>query len=442
MAMRKNEHIDGKVFQDSLSDWIQCGRNLAFPRNTQTAGPNDNVMVIGGSGRGKTSGFGDSNLMKGGSGSIIVSDPKGGLADRYSDYFASLGYEVLRVDFLDPEMSVGYNPFLYLSTEADIQTLAHTIVYPGETAGSYDPFWDISTQSLVHFAIAYMLYCYRPEDWNFTTIMEIIQTASIDPRSRVGFTDQEVEERQRRYEAFRRNIDQAPRSGMTRSLKRRFDVYRDTPGKTKDTILATSYAKLSTFDVDGIAEITSSRKAALDFRRIAEVPTILFVSTSDMDRSNDVMASIFFTQCFQELCKVADQQPNRRLPVNTRILMDDFASSVVIRDFPSYTSTIRSRGLAAYVCLQSLSQLTSIYGEAARTILDNFDTQIYFGGNDVGTARAISERCNLPLYDVLTLPYGESLVMRTGQPARRVENYGPYEAFQMMMEKDKGKTEA
>lgn len=393
----------------TVSSTIPVCPGVTFPRDTtRTAGPNSNVCVIGASGRGKTSSFVDANILLGGPGSIIVSDPKGGLSARYGDYLKGLGYRVLTLNFLDPKHSVGYNPFSFVKTDAEIQTISHLLVDIEPIKGNYDPFWDEAAQSLLQGLIGLMLE--EGKELSFNRLLTLVTS----PCSA---------------------LDRAA-SNASRAVYRRIEMFTILPDRTRECVRGTLYSKLATFDVLNVRQILS-KKDRIDLLTLDKEPTVLFLSVSDVDRSNDILASLFFTQCFQKLVEAADANKTGELKHSVRILMDDFASSVVVRDFPRYSSTIRSRRIEAQILLQSLSQLYSIYGERqAQTILDNFDTLLYLGGNDVETAEWISERTGWPVSSILGMPYGQCIVIRTGKEASMHPIFAPYENYRRIVQKE------
>ena len=194
---------------------------------------------------------------------------------------------------------------------------------------------------------------------------------------------------------------------------RQYSKFRIAAGKTLKSILISVFAKIGTLDTAQIRNIL--KRDETDLYSVGKEKTALFVVVSDTDRSMDSLANIFFSQTMQVLCSCADKMPDSRLPVDTRFILDDFATNVVIYDFPRMISSIRSRGISTMLMIQSEGQIEKSYGMDYKTIISNCDTYVYLGSNDVETAKSISLRADIPLKKVLNMPVQSCWVFRRGE---------------------------
>lgn len=363
---------------------------------------NNNVMVVGTSGAGKTRSIVTPNLLSA-NGSYVVSDPKGNLYKKYKDYLEKKGYVVKLLDFTHPENSSHYNPYNYIRTEQDIVKIAHMIVYNTGVALRGDPFWDQAAQLLVEAIIGLQWEFMPPDDRNLPTLLGMLDLCDIK------------EEDESAKNVLDDMVDDIEKQGYQDSFgAKHYRRFRQAASKTSKSILITITAKLAAFDTKELQEMLSSDD--LDIASIGKQKTALFVVVSDTDRSMDTLANLFYSQAMNELCLYADNEcPNNKLPVPVQFILDDFATNCMITDFPKMIASIRSRGISAMLMIQAESQLEQAYGEDGRTIIGNCDTYIYMGGNDLETADAVARRCNLPMEKILNLPVGRNWIFRRGQ---------------------------
>lgn len=359
---------------------------------------NNNVLVVGGSGTGKTSSVVIPNLKQA-VGSYIVSDPKGMLYRRYGKYLEKRGYEIHNIDLTHPERSSRYNPLRAIRTTQDIVNIAAVITNEKVSAGTKaDPFWDSMTVIMLSALIGYMLETdYKP--FNFSGILQLVREGE-----RVEDDCKESLLRQRFCDLKKRDPDSWACA--------QFSDVDQTPNKTYDCIRATLTSKLSRLDTRELQQMMNG--SDFTFSSIGSVRKAVFVTVSDTDRSMDCLANIFFTQAMQQLCGYADETENGRLPVTVRFILDDFATNCRIEEFPRMISSIRSRGISVMLLIQSEAQLSRSYEEDRLTIIGNCDTYVYLGGNDYATAEAVSMRCNKPVSQVLYMPVGSCWVFRRG----------------------------
>ncbi len=360
---------------------------------------NNNVLVVGGSGTGKTRNIVTPNLREA-SGSYLICDPKGNLHRKFSGYLQQNGYRTELVDFSHPEKSACYNPMHNICTTQDILKIGSVIVDAENAAGAkVDPYWDSMTLILLSAIIAYMIETnYQP--CNFSGILRLVREGErLDDDSKCS--------------ALSRRFDQLKRNSPNSWACAQFENVNQAPYRTYDTIRSTLAAKFASLDTQELQQMMERND--VDFVTIGQEKTAVFVTVSDTDRSMDSLVNLFFTQAMQRLCDYADNAcPNNRLPVPVRFILDDFATNCKIEEFPRMISSIRSRGISVMLMIQAESQLRQGYGFDDKTIISNCDTYVYLGGNDVETAQAVSVRCNKPLSQVLYMPIGSCWVFRRG----------------------------
>lgn len=370
---------------------------------------NNNVLVVGTSGSGKTRSIVTPNLLQG-VGSYIVSDPKGNLYRKYKDILELMGYEVKKLDFTEPTHSVHYNFFRYIRCTQDIVKVAHMLIYQYKNEGGHmDPFWDQASQLLVQSVIAYLWEAWGDKEQNLHRVLQLISLCNA-----YGDLSEETSTLDRMME---KHGEKNPDSYAVNM----YSKFRIAANRTLRSILITVNARLGLFDTPELNEMTATDD--IDIASIGQKKTALFVVVSDTDRSLDGLVNIFFTQAMNELCRYADKScEHNTLPVPVRFILDDFATNCKIEDFPRMIASIRSRGISTMLMIQAESQLTEGYGYDGRTIIGNCDSYVYMGGNDIETAKAVAERCDMPLKKILNMPVGTNWIFRRGQAPVNAKN--------------------
>lgn len=378
------------------------GKNQYYSRDCYKTKLNNNVLVVGASGSGKTRGIVTPNLLQA-TGSYIISDPKGNLYNKYKGYLEGKGYEVKKLDFTDPENSVKYNFFRYIRSTQDVVKVAHMLIYQREQSYRADPFWDEASQLFVQACIAYLMEACNENEQNFSNLnMLTSMCLELDENDASIYTELD-----KLFAALEKdNAD----SYACNTYKK----FRVGAARTLKSILISVGARLGLYDTPEIAEMTKEDDIHIEL--IGRKKTALFVIVSDTDRSLDGLANIFFTQAMNELCRVADKEcEDNRLPVPVQFILDDFATNCKINEFPRMISSIRSRGISAMLLIQAESQLDACYGKDGKTIISNCDSYVYLGGNDVETAKSVAERSDLPVKKILNMPVGLNWIFRRGQ---------------------------
>jgi len=399
--------------------------------DTRKTRRNNNIVCIGGSGTGKTCSLVEPNLAAAVD-SYILSDPKGSLRKKYGSYLKQNGYEVIHIDFIHPEQSDGYNPLDYVRNNDDIQKLSHHITFSGAYAKPHlsDPFWTQSSELMLNMAIAYLMETGGTEELprNLSGISRIIQKIDADAIER----GKKCELDNLFNTLAHQDITISDSSGVVLQPKKswayeQYQKFRMTPERTMNCIIVTLQSILAPLDTDGIRQMMN--RETLDFTSAGRQKTAVFLTVSDTDRSKDSLINLFYAQALNELCTYADEKCSEFcLPVPVRFILDDFGTNCRIDNFENIISNIRSRNISAMLMLQSKSQLVASYQESSHTILDNCDTMLYMGGNDIDTAEMIGKRSNSPLYQIMEMPVGMHWLFRRGeksQYSKTMEIYQP-----------------
>lgn len=370
---------------------------------------NNNVLVVGTSGSGKTRGVVAPNILQA-TGSYIVSDPKGNLHDKYGDYLRNKGYRVLKLNFVNPLDSDHYNFFDYIHSQMDVVKIAHTLTYYDGNQYRGDPFWPEAVRMLFTALIGY-LYEHRPKSER--TLQNVLKLAN------ACMINEDDHGEQNALDALMAEIEHSyPDSFSAEQYK----MFRIAAGRTLRSILVSLNSKTSAFNTKELKSMMAYD--TIDISSIGREKTALFVVVSDTDRSMDGLANIFFTQAMNELCRFADMKcEDQRLPVDVQFILDDFATNVRIDEFPRMISSIRSRGISALLMIQAESQLSAAYGDDGRTIISNCDSYVYLGGNDIETTKNIAYRCDVPLKRILYMPVGKCWIFRRGQDPVYADNF-------------------
>ena len=347
------------------------------PKNPKYA-RNKNVLVIGGSGSGKTRFYVKPNLMQMHS-SYVVTDPKGTLVLECGKMLYENGYDIKILNTINFKKSMKYNPFAYLRSEKDILKLVQTIIAntkgDGEKAG--EDFW-VKAEKLYYTAlIGYIYYEAPEEEKNFKTLLDMIDASEVreDDETYMNPID-------RLFEALEKK-------DPSHFAVKQYKKYKLAAGKTAKSILISCGARLAPFDIRELRELMSEDELELD--KIGDRKTALFVIISDTDDTFNFVVSIMYSQLFNLLCDKADDMYGGRLPVHVRCLLDEFANIGLIPKFEKLIATIRSREISASIILQAQSQLKAIYKDHADTIVGNCDSTLFLGGKEKTTVKELSE---------------------------------------------------
>ena len=347
------------------------------PKNPKYA-RNKNILVVGGSGSGKTRFFVKPNIMQLHS-SYCITDPKGTLLVECGNLLAKAKYQIKVLNLINFKKSMHYNPFMYIHSEKDILKLVNTIIAntKGEGDKSGEDFW-VKAEKLYYQALIGYIWYEAPEDeMNFSTLLEMINAS-------------EAREDDENFKnAVDLMFDELAQREPDHFAVRQYAKYKLAAGKTAKSILISCGARLAPFDIKELRDLMSYDELELDL--LGDRKTALFIIIPDTDDTFNFVASIMYTQLFNLLCDRADDVYGGRLPVHVRCLLDEFANIGQIPKFDKLIATIRSREISASIILQSQSQLKAIYKDNADTIIGNCDTTLFLGGKETTTLKEMSE---------------------------------------------------
>lgn len=341
---------------------------------------NKNVIIIGGSGSGKTRFYVKPNLMQMGKKiSYVVTDPKGTILVECGKMLSKEGYRIKVLNTINFKKSMHYNPFHYIRSEKDILKLVNTIIAntKGEGEKSTEDFWVKAEKLLYSALIGYIWYEAPEEEQNFSTLLEFINASE---------TREDDEEFKNAVDEL---FEELEAENPEHFAVRQYVKYKLAAGKTAKSILISCGARLAPFDIKELRDLMEYDEMELDM--LGDQRTAMFVIISDTDDTFNFVVAIMYTQLFNLLCDKADDEHGGRLPYHVRILADEFANIGQIPKFDKLIATIRSREISASIILQSRSQLKTIYKDAAETIEGNCDTMLFLGGKESSTLKEISE---------------------------------------------------
>ena len=364
-------------FEDNIiltkTERLMMSNRPPDPKNAR----NKNVLVVGGSGSGKTRFWLKPNLLQCHS-SYVVTDPKGSIVVECGNALLKNGYKLKILNTINFKKSMHYNPFAYVHSEKDILKLVITLMTntKGEGSGG-DPFWEKSERLLLTALIAYLHYEAPVEEQNFATLLEMLNTMQVL---------EDDEEYQNPVDLlFEELAKKKPNSFAGRQYK----LYKLAAGKTAKSILISCGARLAPFDIQELRDLTMYDELQLD--TLGDKKTALFLIMSDTDSTFNFLISMVYTQLFNLLCDKADDVYGGKLPIHVRCLIDECANIGQIPNLEKLVATIRSREISACLVLQARSQLKAIYKDNADTIVGNMDSQIFLGGSEPTTLKDLSE---------------------------------------------------
>ena len=374
----KNEYTD---IEHGSSDWSQRGEQYQVLNRDKgiilaednylpvDKRGNVNVLVVGGSGSGKSASYSIPNAYQC-LGSYIFTDPKGELYDRTAGYLKQQGYDIKVLNLVRPQYSDGYNPLMHISSELDVDVIANTII-KGQQAegGKADPYWDDMAEMLLKALIYYLIATRPEEEQNLASCAELVRAANNNGGSNL----------------LTELISQLPYDHPARMYYKSIEI---APEKTYGSILSTLQSKLGKFDSKEIAELTSTD--TIDFEEIGNRKTAVYVISSDTHTAYDFLLTIFFSQMIQQLYDYADQNGGA-LKVPAYFILDEFANIGKIPDFDKKISTSRSRKISFSVILQNVDQLEAVYEKSYETIMGNCDTHVFLGSNSYKTVEYFSK---------------------------------------------------
>ena len=364
-------------FEDNIiltkTERLMMSNRPPDPKNAR----NKNVLVVGGSGSGKTRFWLKPNLLQCHS-SYVVTDPKGSIVVECGNALLKNGYKLKILNTINFKKSMHYNPFAYVHSEKDILKLVTTLMTntKGEGSGG-DPFWEKSERLLLTALIAYLHYEAPVEEQNFATLLEMLNTMQV------------LEDNEEYQNPVDLLFEELAKKKPNSFAGRQYKLYKLAAGKTAKSILISCGARLAPFDIQELRDLTMYDELQLD--TLGDKKTALFLIMSDTDSTFNFLISMVYTQLFNLLCDKADDVYGGKLPIHVRCLIDECANIGQIPNLEKLVATIRSREISACLVLQARSQLKAIYKDNADTIVGNMDSQIFLGGSEPTTLKDLSE---------------------------------------------------
>lgn len=387
-------------------------QGVEMSTDTRATKLNNNVVVIGGSGSGKTGGYVVPNIQNI-TGSLIVADTKRQLERNYRAMLEEKGYSVYSLDFVNPSQSCGYNPLSYIRRyrdgsfrEQDVLTISKILCPVMDMS---EPIWEMSAQSYCSFLISYCLETEPIERQNLVTVGNL-HRIFCKPNGKNQFLAWVNTHR----DSF--------------AAKKYFEIEANANAdKMFSCIIGFVNVALAPFSYHEAEHIFTNTSNMFNLHMLGKEKTVLFLNVSDTDRTFDKMLDIFYTQAMQVLCADADENQDGRLRVPVHIILDDFACSGTIPDFDKLISVIRSRDISVSLILQSMTQLETLYSHAtAMTILNNCDNWLYFGSQDLDTVNYVASRCYKTPESIMCMPRNKAYLITSGRKARYVDKITPY----------------
>lgn len=397
-------------------DRLILGENAIFSTNCSETGLNNNVLVCGGSGSGKTMSVSEPRLLETYHSSLIAVVSKRKIVNKYKPILKKRGYTVEDLNFIHPlESTAAYDPLQYISGYQDIAFLAEAIVKsdPKKDKSVADPYWDEAAVSLLSAEIAYIIM--KKDNPTFTDVLKLHD--SIDFKEENGQIATSLDYH---FEYLARTDPGCYAVSCWKSFRR-------LPIKTASCVFSSLNVMLDTIFSQELRDMIRMNKK-LDFKELSSQKTVLFITVSAVNPALHSFVNMFYAHMFKQLFEYAEDCPEGKLPIPVHVLCDDFATGSRILNFPEYISIIREKQISVTMLVQSESQLERMYGtEDAVTIINNCDTYLYMGGMDLKTARSVSERLNIPLEDVLYMPIGQEYIFRRGQKPIVTQRYNVLE---------------
>ena len=401
--MTDNENRSNYTGTHILADNFSC------ETDTWKSGTNNNVLVIGPTGAGKTRNYVKPNILHSHE-SMIILDTKGSLYGELAHHLSHNGFDVELIDFTNLRRGFGYNPLDFIRydsdkdqyNEQDILTLCSCII---DASYSKDPYWDLAARQYLACLICYVLEALPEEEHTLTSVSKLLGIMSTDIFSKLMYELSQEKPQSSAWLRYSTIKEIRTAEKMDASIK---------------GILSTNLDPLCFND----AQALYNNRKKISFSNLGDKKTALFLTISDTDRALDKLAGAFMTQALQQLCRAADSNCSHRLDIPVRLYLDDFANTLFIPDFDKTISVIRSREISISIMLQSVTQLNSLYGEArASTIINNCDKLLYLGGQDITTAHMIAEKANKTTDSILSIDLDCAYLFIRGSKPLKARKY-------------------
>ncbi len=383
------KYIDKK----DISNNLILSQNMRLGLNAKKHRRNLNVLVVGGSGAGKTRFYAKPNLMQSNT-SFIVADPKGEMLRSVAPLLLEKGYDVKVFNLIKPENSDGYNPFHYIKNDKDVITLITNLIQntTPKNASQNDPFWEKSEIALDSALMLYLLYEAPPEEQTFEMLMYLIENSAV--------TEDEDEEGKTIPSPVDELFTALEEDKPDHIAVKQYHIFKQAAGKTAKSILISAAVRLAAFNLPEIAKMTSYDN--LDLGSLGEKKRAIFCVIPDNDNSFNYLVGMLYTQAFLELYFLADNKYGGELPIPVHFLMDEFANTALPDNFERVLATMRSRRISVSIIIQNMAQLKALFKDSWESLVGNCDTMLYLGGNEQSTHEYISKMLGKETIDTRT----------------------------------------
>lgn len=409
-----------------MIDKVILSKNVELSTDCEETQRNNNVCVIGCTGSGKSLSVIEPRLLKTYNTNLIVFDPKRELVSRYRELFKERGYSINELNLSNPnESDVSFDPLQYVSSEADVNILAQSIINltPQTEWSTADRYWTDCAAALAKFGIYYILSVKKESEQNFACFLDLINEMTIGDTG--GLIKISLDGA---VEVVKQQNPQHP-------MLEPYNSFKVLPIKTAGCVFSTLRTTLSTV-FNGEVKKMFREKVNFNIEEFIRRKSILFITADGVDTYLNAFVNLIFEVIINQLFKCAERYPDKKLPLPVHLIMDDFACGAKMSSFPAQISRFRSKGISSTIVLQSESQLKAIYKDyGASTIISNCDQLIYLGGNDLETAENFAKRLDTPVKNVLSMPLGQVAIFRRGEEPIVDERYPIFEDkdFQKLM---------
>ena len=366
-----------------LTDHVRLGLDSHSHRR------NLNVLIVGGSGAGKTRFYAKPNVLQGNT-SFIITDPKGELCRDTGGLMKHLGYDVKVIDLINMNQSWCYNPLEYIQSDNDVLRLVTNLIKntTPKNASNNDPFWEKSETALLQALILFLIHEAPKDERNFGMVMEMLQAADVKEEDEQYQSDLDI--------LFNRLEMRDP----DHIAVKQYRIFKMAAGKTAKSILVSVGVRLATFNLSQVTRMTNFDE--MDIPSIGEKKTVVYCCIPDNDASFNYLIGMFYTQTFQQLYLLADRKHGGRLPVHVHFLLDEFANVALPDDFEKLLATMRSREISVSIIIQNMAQLKALFKDSWESLVGNCDTFIYLGGNEQSTHEYVSKLMGKGTIDTTT----------------------------------------
>lgn len=396
-----------------MTDKLIAAKGCVYSSDCAETGLNNNQIIVGGSGSGKTMSITEPCLLHSYNRNLIVTVTKARIVDKYRSLLEQRGYRVEVLDFAHlSNCTLGYDPMRFIHSSEDVLFLAQSLVManPRKEDSRADPYWDEMSVSLLSALVEMELFS-APEQRSFSNVVKRFKSLRVTYAPNNIHTNLDVD--------FR--ILELEHPGNAASAH--WESFCHLPGRTAACVVSALSTTINYLFNQELMDMMSLPRS-VDFERLIHEKTALFLITSPVNRALSNLVSVFYGTAMKELFELAEQMPDGHLPIPTHMICDDFATGAPIPDFAQYISIIREKELSVTLLCQSESQLESLYSPSeAVTIINNCDTYVFTGGMDLKTAHNVSLRVNRPVDEVLSLPVGQFIIFRRGQKPVHAQRY-------------------